>query len=122
MKGILKRLLIVFLVIIGILVYAYQIYLFHLLGIYLGIQTGNDVNVFAVFGIFPLWIFVLHGIHALISWIITGEIYTTKEYKKLYKKIINYKTIKITKKDKAIKQAGNLSIVKKDDTGGLSIL
>ena len=122
MFGILKRLSQVLLIIMGIIIYVYQIYFWHLLGEYLGVRGGDEVNTFALFGVFPIWIIIPYGCYALISWIITGKIYTTKEYKKLYEKIINYKTIKTTKKDKAQKQDGNLSIVKKDDTGGLSIL
>ena len=99
MKGILKRLLIVFLVIIGILVYAYQIYLFHLLGVYLNIRPGEVVNVLAVLGVFPIWIIIPYYIHALISWIITGKIYGTKEYKKLYNKIKKKKSNKVLKED-----------------------
>ncbi len=116
MFGILKRLSQVLLVIVGIAFYFYQVYLWYNLGVYI-----NEKSI-TLLGIFPLWVFIPYGIHALISWIIAGEIYTTKEYKELYKKIKKYKTIKTTKKDKAQKQAGNLSIVKKDDTGGLSIL
>ena len=120
MFGILKRLSQVLLVITGIAIYFYQIYLWYLLGEYLGVRVGIEANIFALFGAFPLWLFIPYGIHALVSWIIAGKIYTIKEYKKLYKKII--KQEKIILKGKAQKQAGNLSIVEKDDTGGLSIL
>ena len=121
MFGILKRLLQVLLVITGIAIYVYQIYLWNLFGKYLGMwETIEGINIFIFSGVFPIWILIPYGCHALISWIITGEIYTTKEYKELYIKIKRHKIKKVI--EKAQKQAGNLSIVKKDDAGGLSIL
>ena len=99
MKGGLKRLLIVFLIIIGILIYAYQIYLWHLFGEYLDIQAGSDINVLAVLGVFPIWIIVPYYTYALISWIITGKIYGIKDYKKLYNRIKKKKSNKVLKED-----------------------
>ena len=54
---------------------------------------------------------LFYGIRLLINYI-----------KRKYKELPSYKQEKVILQEKAQKQSGNLSIVEKDDTGGLSVV